>query len=768
MAKKSVKIYPKKKSKFKAFFWSLFLFLFITSIIGGFFFYKHITDGLPSLEELENPKQSLASVVYSSDGVEIGEYSNKSRVEVRIDSIPNHLVNALIATEDKKFREHWGVDLDRIVKSIVKTILLGERQGGSTITQQLSKNLYDFKVNNENFFETITRKIREAITAVQIERTYTKDEILEMYFNISYFGRGAYGISMAARTFFNKNVQELTIPESAVLIALLKSSKYYDPQRKYNSSLRRRNLVMHEMWEDGHITEEKYRALSDLPIEVSIEELKGRFGSSIAPHYIEYVRLQLQDMSDTYGYNLYEDGLTIYTSLDTRMQKIANKAVQDHLDEFQEKFDKYWNWNTRKNRKTLDDLLNKAVKQRGSYKNPKSPEEKKKILNSLKRNVAFVDSVQKIAQTIEVGFVVLDSKTGDIRAMVGGRDIERGRGLNHVTGIQRQPGSSFKPIIYTIALDNGLYPAYPILNQPFDFDGWSPTNFDESNIGGFLTLREGIKKSVNLIASRLVIENHVRLWQVKNYAKKMGIKYKLNLYPAISLGASEVVPIELASVYGTIANHGIYNEPISILKIEDNDGMLIDAFVPNSHEAISEETAYMITNMLQTVVNEGTAKRIRTLHNFYRPAAGKTGTNGDYKDAWFMGFTPQLTAGVWVGFDDQRVAFTGAYGQGAKAAIPIWAEFMRGVYDSLEFEEEDFVPPSSGDVVTASFCKSSIYEMGSPRLYSGDCESGKLTDIINQRDLPKIFNSERDTNIVLFDKYGVIDSNSHEAIEIID
>ncbi len=768
MAKESVRMYKKKKSKIKTFLWSLFTFLVVASIIGGFFFYQHVINGLPSLEQLENPKQSLASIVYSADGIEIGRFFRESRIEARIDSLPKHLVNALIATEDKKFREHWGVNLNRVITGIGKTILLGKRQGGSTITQQLAKNLYEFKVNNEDFFETITRKIREAITAVQIEQTYTKDEILEMYFNISYFGRGAYGISMASKTFFNKKVQELSIPESAVLVAILKSSVYYDPVRRYNNSLQRRNLVIHEMWEDGHITEEAYRSFSEMPIEVFIEEARNKFSSSIAPHYVEYVRLQMDKMAEDYGYDLYEDGLTIYTSLDTRMQKIANRVVEEHLDEFQKQFDGKWNWRKQKNRKTLDNLIDKAIKYKSVYRKANTTEEKKEIYNSLKRNVAFVDSVQKNAQRIEVGFVVLDSKTGDIKAMVGGRDAEKGLGLNHVTGIQRQPGSSFKPIIYTVALDNGLYPAYPILNQPFDYNGWSPTNFDEENIGGFLTLREGIKNSVNLIASRLVIEGHVPLWQVVRYAQKMGIKHKLHPFPAISLGASEVVPIELASVYGTIANRGIYNEPISILKIEDKDGILLDAFYPESHEAISEETAYIITNMLQTVVKEGTAKRIWSIHNFRRPCAGKTGTNGDYKDAWFMGFTPQLTAGVWVGFDDQRVAFTGAYGQGAKAAAPIWGDFMREVYDTLQLEEEDFTPPTSGEVVTAHFCNSSIYEMGSPRLYSGDCESGKLTDIIKQRDLPRLFNSDRDTTIILFDKYGVVDSNSHEAIEIVD
>jgi len=231
MAKESVRMYKKKKSKLKAFFWSLFTFLVVASIIGGFFFYQHVTDGLPSLEQLENPKQSLASIVYSADGVEIGRFFRESRIETRIDSIPKHLIVALISTEDKKFRGHWGVDLDRIIKSIVKTIVLGERQGGSTITQQLAKIIYGFKGYNETFFEVMTRKVREVITAVQIESSYTKNEILEMYLNSAYFGRGAYGISMAARTFFNKNVQELTIPESAVLVGLLKSSQIYDPKR---------------------------------------------------------------------------------------------------------------------------------------------------------------------------------------------------------------------------------------------------------------------------------------------------------------------------------------------------------------------------------------------------------------------------------------------------------------------------------------------------------------------------------------------------------
>ena len=765
MAKNSVKI-NKKKSKFKAIFWSLFSFLFIAFIIGLFFFMQYVTDGLPSLEQLENPKQSLASIVYSDDGKEIGRFFRESRVETIYDSIPEFLIQELISTEDKKFREHWGVDLDRLIKGIVNTIFFGRRQGASTITQQLAKNLYNLKTRDESIFDTITRKVREWITAVQIEETYTKNEILEMYFNTSYFGRGAYGVEMASRIYFNVKVQDLTIPQGAVLIALLRSSVLYDPVRRYNNSLQRRNLVMRQMLSDGYLTREKYDEYSELPIEVYLEETRLKFKSSIAPHYIEYVRQQMEGMADKYGFDLYDDGLTITTTLDTRMQNFANKSVSDHIVEFQKQFDKKWDW--RKNRETLDDLLNKAIKRRKNYRSAKTIEAKEDIYNNLIKNVAFVDSVQEVAQTIEVGFVVIDPTNGNIKAMVGGRDQGKGLGLNHVTQIRRQPGSAFKPIIYTVALDSQLYPAYPILNQPFDFNGWEPTNFIEENIGGFLTLREGIKNSINLIAARLVIEGHVQLWKVRRYAEKMGIKYRLNVFPAISLGASEVVPLELTSVYATIANKGIYNEPISILKIEDKDGILIDAFAAKSREAISAETAYVITNMLETVVNEGTGIRIRVIHNFHRPCAGKTGTNSDYKDAWFMGFTPQLAAGVWVGFNDQRVSFTGAYGQGAKAATPIWANFMREVYDSLDMPIEFFEPPASGDIVTVSFCNESIYELGDPKIVSDDCQSGTLRDIINVKDIPPFFNATRDTTIRIFDKYAAVDSNSHEAIEIID
>lgn len=753
-----------KNKKVKIALWSSLTAVLLLVIAGGYFFYQHIISGLPSLDELENPRQSLASSVFSSDNQEIGQFFRENRREIDIDSIPSFVIDALIATEDRKFYDHWGVDLERFVKAMIKTLFLGKREGASTITQQLSKNLYELKVIRENLFQTGVRKIREWFTAVQIERTYTKKEILQMYLNNSFFGNRAYGIEMAAQHYFGKSAKDLKLTEAAVFIALLKSHVYYSPIRNPNNSLRRRNVVLYNMREVGFISDEEYQQLKEEPIELASFETNSGVQSKIAPHYVEYVRQQLELMKDQYGFDIYEDGLKVYTTLDTRMQEIANRVSAEHLDEFQKLFDKNWSW--RKNKNLLNEFIDKAIKNEKDYRSAKV-DLKKKIYDSLKTDKEFVDGVKKKAQTIEVGFVAIDVASGEIKAMVGGRDQEFNFGLNHVTQARRQPGSSFKPIIYTAALENGLYPAFPILNQEFEYgdDNWNPHNFDLST-SGFMTLRDGLKNSKNLISARLIIEDHVQLWKVGQIAEKLGIKTKLNLVPSIALGTSEVTPLELTSVYATLANKGIYNEPVSILRIEDKDGIILMQALPHSEEALSEETAFLITNMLETVMNEGTGIRTRAIHKFFRPAAGKTGTTQDYGDAWFMGFTPQLAAGVWVGFDDRRITFTGSYGQGSRAANPIWSNFMREVYDSLEFPIESFEQPESGNIVSVKFCRESIYEYGNPKLYSEDCSSGELTDFINIADIPITFNSDRDSKAQLFTKFYKADSLAHEAIEI--
>jgi penicillin-binding protein 1A len=700
--------------------------IIIGSVSAVLLFIIFILWGLPSLEELENPKPILASKVVGIDGEVIGTYFVENRIEAKIDSIPNHLKQALIATEDRDFYDHWGVDLPRFCKAMVKNVFFFSREGASTITQQLAKNLYQLKGKDENLLGTGIRKIREWITAIQIEKTYTKNEILGLYLNVSYFGRGAYGIETAANTYFSKSAKDLTVSESALMVALLKSSVNYDPVRRHDASIRRRNQVMKNMVEAGFISEEKYESLKNEEITIKWKKRSASYG--IAAHFLEYLRPQLQKIAEKHGVDLFRGGLTIYTTIDSRMQKAANKAVTDHLAEYQPMFEKNWKWSEHQD--VLDAALDRAIKDNALYRNAGS-DERKSVYSSLKSNTSFVDSVKKVEQTIEVGFVAIDPTNGQIRAMVGGQNMSYGTALNHASGIRRQPGSSFKPIIYTAAINNGMYPAYPILNQPFTSNGWSPKNSDGST-GGYTMLRTALKNSLNLVTARLIYEGHVSLSQVGETARKMGITSKLDLVPSIALGTSEVSPLELTSAYATLANKGIYTAPMGVLRIEDKDGITLEKFYPDKvSEGISAETASIMTSMMTSVVDGGTGGGVRRW--FHRPAAGKTGTTQSYGDAWFVGFTPQLAAGVWVGFDDRRVAFTGWYGQGAKAAAPIWGRFMDEVYRNVEMPLKYF--ELAPGVKYANFCSESIYG-GHPKLANEGCPD-IISDIINPSNMPE-------------------------------
>ncbi len=757
----------KSKKRSKGILLGILLGLGVLVIAVIYWFVQLVSADLPSLNQLENPKQELSSNVFSQDGKLIGSFFVQNRVETPYDSIPKVAIQALVATEDRKFYEHWGVDVERFIKAMIKNIVMGRREGGSTITQQLAKNLYSFKGRRETLFQTGVRKIREWITAVQIERNYTKQEILQMYFNESYFGNGTYGIGMAAKTYFNKRPKDLTVPEAALLVAQLKSPAYYNPVRHYNRALARRNLIMHNMVAVGYLTEKEYERLSRLPIKIAMEKIRKGFKSELAPKFLEFVRQQMSSLSKKRDFNLYKDGLTINTTLDSRMQQLARDAVDEYLPKLQKMFDESWDW--KEHQELYDKIVDENIKGSSNYKNATSAEEKIRIYHKLKNNIPFIDSILSAKTKVQVGVVVLDPKTGDIKALIGGRDKQDYYGLNHVTQIYRQPGSCFKPIIYTAAIENGLYPAYPILNQRFDYNGWSPQNYNKDT-GGFMTLRDGLRKSKNIIAARLVIEGHVELWQIGKLARRLGIKSKLDLYPAITLGATQVTPLEMVSVFSTLANKGIYIEPSSIKQVEDKDGILIANFIPKSREAISVGTDYIITNMLQSVINAGTGYHVRSVYGFDVPAAGKTGTTQNFADAWFIGFTSDLVCGVWTGFDDQRITFKDMKGTGAKCALPVWALFMKKVYeqkDDFNLTGDNFQMPEDGSVAYVDFCKESIYEYGNPRLVSDDCNSGVVTDLIKVEDIPPPFNYERDAEVKLFDKYMYFDSSgTHRAIEI--
>ncbi|MHC1737302.1 MAG: penicillin-binding protein 1A [Ignavibacteriaceae bacterium] len=700
-------------------------YILVGAILIFIAFMVYVISGLPSLEELENPKPALASKVYSIDGELIGQFFIENRIESNIDSVPKVLIDALIATEDRKFYDHWGVDIDRLLKAIAKNVFTFSREGASTITQQLSKNLYNLKSHGENSFETFVRKMREWISSIQIEKNFTKKEILELYLNVSYFGKGAYGVESAANIYFDKKAKDLNVTESALLVALLKSSVNYDPEFKYDNALRRRNIVLMNLVNTGKLEESEYNKLKEEGIVLARgQKVKSR---SEATHFLEHIRQQMIEMADRYGYDLYRDGLTIYTTLDMRMQRIANKVAAAHLKEYQEIFDKNWKWES--NQGTLRALIDKAIKSNPEYREAEDKAAKDRIYNRLKNNKSFIDSVKKVESTVQTGFVVADVKTGQIRALVGGNDQKFMYGLNHVTQIRRQPGSSFKPIVYTVAIDNGYYPAYSLLNQKFNYNGWSPNNSDYSE-GGYMTLRRGLALSVNIIAAKLTVSDMAPPSQVVKFAKRMGINSQLPAFPSIALGTAELSPLELNSAYQTIANHGIYISPITILKIEDRNGMMIDEFKPEYREAISPQTASIITNMMQDVLAYGTGARVREF--FHRPAAGKTGTTQDFGDAWFVGFTPQLVGTVWTGFDDGRVKFNGWYGQGARASMPIWAKFMEGAYKQLNIPLEYF--KLDEDVESVRFCKYSI-DMGDAKLATGGCIE-TISDLINKKKKP--------------------------------
>ena len=675
-----------------------FLFFVIAAVTAGCGYLYFLSSSLPSLEELENPKLEEATKIYSSDGELIDKFFLKNRTKVTLDNIPREMIQALVATEDQKFYDHWGVDIDRIFKAFFKNIISGSltKEGASTITQQLARNLYK-DIGNEI---SLNRKLREAMTAVQIERTYTKEEILAYYLNTVYFGKGAYGVEAAAQTYFNKSAKELTLDECAVLVGTLKSPSNYDPADNPDAALKRRNLVLNEMYEEDFISKENYNLALNDPIKINLRKDYANFNSP-APQFTEYVRQLLEKRAEKYGYDLYRDGLKVYTSLDSRFQKHAVDAVKTLMGPFQKSFNGYWNWNA--NRNILADAVDKNIKQSEAYKKAKTEQDRGRIYDKMKNDKSFIDSVKSLTSTVQVGFVVMNPKTGEIKAMVGANPNTNFKyGLNHVTQIKRQPGSSFKPFVYVTAINNGYSPGFMISNDPVTVNiggtVWSPKG---GGTGGSISMRDAIAKSINVIAVRTAMDL-APMDQVIETAHKMGINSELPNVLSLALGAGEVTPLEMTNAFGTFANEGIWVEPIAILKIEDRNGSVIEELHPETKEVLSEEAAFIMSDMMEGTIDYGTAVSIRQY--FHRPAAGKTGTTQNYTDAWFVGYTPQFVAGVWLGFDDARIKFGGAYGQGGKAAAPIWGKFMQLLYsdDDFDFPVEYFLMPPG--VEEASVC----------------------------------------------------------------
>ena len=645
--------------------------------------------GLPSLEELENPNPDLASLVYSEDGVLIHKFYLKNRTFIPLKSIPMSTRYALIATEDVNFYSHWGVDVRRLVLAMGENILKGRTrwQGASTITQQLAKNLY---LTQER---TVSRKVKEIITAIELEKTYTKDEILALYLNTVYFGSGAYGIQAAAQTYFGKSAWQLTLPESATLIATLKSPTAYNPAKFPSSALGRRNLILSLMEKVNFITPAQAAKAKQSPLRLRYTPADHQ---GIAPYFTDYVRQTLKPSTSAGNVNLFRDGLTIQTTLDSRMQNYAQQAAAAHLLELQAAFDRSWVWpESLKNQMIMESDRFKGLKENGLTD--------QKALAQIKADKVWVGELLKAKTRIQVALVAIDPANGHVKAWVGGNKFspdEYKYQFDHVWQAKRQPGSTFKPFVYTAAIDKGLPANFQVLDQPLTFTigntVWSPRNSDGSS-GGMTTLRSALTQSLNQVTVRLAYEQ-LSTPEIISYARRMGITSPLDSNLSLVLGTSVVSPLELAGAFSTFANNGIWQEPVSILKVEDKHSRLISEYIPNRRFAIDPATNFVMVSMLKDVINRGTGASVRSRYAFNMEAAGKTGTTQSMRDAWFAGFTPQLVAVVWTGFDDERIKFTSMeYGQGARAALPIWAGFMKRCYSdpTLKLQNRNFYIPET-------------------------------------------------------------------------
>ncbi len=667
-----------------------------------------IANGLPSLEQLENPSQDYATQIISSDGEVLDHFYKQRRVSLERDSIPKDFINALIAVEDREYFNHWGVHTERIIKAMIKNILAGGiEEGASTITMQLARNLYDSTIYR--YDRTLDRKIREAVTAMKIEKRYTKDEILEMYANTVNFGRGAYGIQIAAQVYFDKLPSELTTAECAFLVGVLKSPERYNSLRDQQLALGRRNLVLRLMRKQGFLSENKFERAIKEPITLarSGEGMRRLKEFMLAPHFVEMIRQKLSRSEQLKNYNLYSQGLRIYTTLNSSIQRYAKESVEEHLASFQKLFNRRWNW--RNHPDLLKKLLNEAIYARADYRAASSKSEKRRIAAKLRKDRNFTDSVKNAATTVQIGLAVINPKNGAVLAMVGAspkfmkENPDAKYSLNHSTQIKRQPGSSFKPIVYTSALreDRSLTPFTLIECGPFSYvdphteEEWAPRGMGGCEEGDMMQLKDCLRRSINTASARIIL-NHTTPRKVVELAKNMGIHSKLQAVPALALGAGEVVPVEMVSAFGTFANDGEHVDYYYVDKIEDRTGadLKYKSDQYEKHKLLSHEICSMVKAMMVNVVEFGTGRKVRSYFKGI-DAAGKTGTTNDYADAWFIGYTPELAAGVWIGFDDRRVTFTGEYGYAAEAAAPVWGMLMNKIYadKSLGFSKKEFEYP---------------------------------------------------------------------------
>ena len=646
---------------------------------------------LPPLEELENPKTYLASEVYSEDGVVIGKYFYQNRSNISYDDLSPNLVQALIATEDVRFYDHSGVDFRRFTSAV---LFLGTRGGASTITQQLAKNLFPRKKFN-NVFNKATTKLKEWITAIRIEERYTKEEIMTMYFNTVEFGANSFGISSAAKTFFAKSAKDLNPQEAAMLVGMLKAPTKYSPVRNPANAFNRRNTVLNQMRKYDFINDEAYDTLVQTEIVLKYQEEDHNDG--LAPYFREHLRQDLLDWCEENGFNLYKDGLKIYTTINSKLQTMAEEAVHNHIKDMQKKF--FEHWKGREPWGQYKELITAGMKRSDRYRLMKAAgateaqielafntRVKMKVFSYTRGEIDTVmtplDSIKYYKYFMQAGLMSMDPQTGFIKAWVGGINHKHFK-YDHVNiKSKRQVGSTFKPLVYTIAIDNGWSPCYKVPNQRVvfeDYENYSPDNADDKYNDPEMTLFKGLQLSVNNIVMQVMKQlGPSAPKSVIELAKKMGIQSELPPYPSIALGVADLSVYEMVGAFSTYANKGVWTEPIYLTRIEDKNGNVVREVVPRKVEAMSEQTAYIMEKMLERVTAHGTAAKIKYMYQVPGAVGGKTGTTQNYSDGWFIGITPHLATGIWTGFEDRAIHFRSmSLGSGSAMAMPIFGNYMK-------------------------------------------------------------------------------------------
>ena len=737
-----------------------FWVIIIAGIVSVFTLFTMISYGMlgfmPSFDELENPKSNLATEVISSDQKLLGNYFRENRSYSLYDELSPNIVNALIATEDVRFYDHSGIDARGLARVIFRTIIMQDQSsgGGSTITQQLAKLLFHGQAGSR--IERAFQKLKEWVIAVKLERSYTKDEILSMYLNKAEFIYDAYGIKSAAQTFFSTSTDSIKVEEAAVIIGMLKNPALYNPVRRRELTQDRRNVVLHQMKKASFISETEYDSLSALPLELNFKRADHKEGP--APYFREYLRLALNAnepqrsnypswmdskfiedslrwvndplygwinknfRADGTKYDVYKDGLKIYTTIDSRLQNYAEEAVKNHLSkDLQPKFFTEKKGRTRApftkdlSQEEYENIIERSIKNTDRYRalrrNGADMDSVKRVFNTKYDMTVFtwhgerdtvmspLDSIHHYKFFLRAGMVSIDPNSGHVKAYVGGPDFKHfmydmaGKG-------KRQVGSTIKPFVYTLAMQEGFTPCdlVPNIGQTFYMGNgktWSPRNSGSARAGEMVTLKWGLANSNNNITAWVMKQFNPRA--VANTIHELGIKSHMDAVPALCLGTPDFGLMEMVSSYSTYANKGVNIEPMIVTRIEDRYGNVITDFHPDKREAISESTAFLMLNLLQGVVNQGTGIRLRSKYKLYGQIGGKTGTSQNHSDGWFMGVTPQLVTGVWVGGEDRDIHFDGiGLGQGANMALPIFALYMKDVYANKEIgitEEDIFEEP---------------------------------------------------------------------------